>query len=517
MRTFVSARDQATMSNAWLRQALDMDPRAHAPGGRGGDTSAYGHQTPRPNPAAEDAPWMKSDWRGATDGGAFHSDTRPPMESDVMHPSEAGLHPKRNAGLIERVNASEDPVNDPWGVLNGTGRSFEDLVNNHVSHHLAQTPDQDYDGRVWYRAAHDLTKDVADKTHGDHPRVVSTFSAFSPRKSWDENIEHGTHFAANYDGSNPDFTMPTLSGQVNDAKRIYHGEDPRTVLGGPKTKAFFSNIMDPADFRPPRPGVEDDNGYYEHPVNPYSGEPDWRMHPDQATTVDTHHARLQMTPHGADLSNAVYSTPEHFTKLNDMSIGGKRQDLAYDLHARASWEATRRINEMQQDPGKHQVPKQTQAGPWGKFKADVDAAGRGAGSVAPGERPKGLQKVLDAPKNRGRDPQQVEQEWGTKNPLNNPIPRYQQGDPGEWQDPRRPEMPPPSQWRHKRNLPPVQGSLHTALVHGGVWDKWLRGWVSQHPRENGDAAMAMQAHMAAFEVPVHSVQDTLSMVAGLLK
>jgi hypothetical protein len=440
------------------------------------------------------------------------------MESDVMHPSEANLHPKRNAGLIERANASEDPVNDPWGVLNGTGRSFEDLVNNHVSHHQAQTPDQDYDGRVWYRAAHDLTKDVAQKTHGDHPRVVSTFSAFSPRKSWDENIEHGTHFAANYDGSNPDFTMPTLNGQVNDAKRIYHGEDPRTVLGGPKTKAFFSNIMDPADFRPPRPGVADDNGYYEHPVNPHSGEPDWRMHPDQATTVDTHHARLQMTPHGADLSNAVYSTPEHFTKLNDMSIGGKRQDLAYDLHSRASWEATRRINEMQQDPGKHQVPKQTQAGPWGKFKADVDAAGRGAGSVAPGERPKGLQKVLDAPKNRGRDPHEVEQEWGGRNPLNNPIPRYQQ-DSDAWQDPRRPDMPPPSQWKHKRNLPPVQGSLHTALVHGGVWDNWLRGWVGQHPRENGDgdAVMAQQAHMAAFEAPIYSVQDTLSMVAGLLK
>lgn len=551
-RSIISARDQATMTNPWFREALDLAQGVQPPRGHGRDNPGYGHVTPQTSPAAEDAPWMANDWRGATDGGAFHSSVRPPMPSDVPHPSEAGLHPKRNAALIANAAASEDPINDPYGVLNGTGHTFEDLVNNHVSHHQNQTPDQDYAGRVWYRAAHDLTKDVAQKTHGDHSRTVSTFSAFSPRKAWDENIEHGTHFAANYRGQDPDykdyqakgikrgqtpnFTMPTLDDQVEKAKAIYHGEDPKNVLGGPKTKAFYSNIMDPADFRAPRPGVKDDAGYYDHPVNPHSGQADWRMHPDQASTVDTHHARLQTTPHGADLSNAVYATPEHFEKFNDLSIGGKRHDLAYDLHSRASWEATRRINEAQQDEGRHQTPKQTQAGPWGKFKADVDAAGRGAGSVAPGERPKGLMQEFDKKKNQGRDPQEVEHAWGQAHPLNNPIPRYQK-DPSEWQDPRRPDVAPQSDWQHNRKLPPRQtASVRLALVYGGVWDKHLANWIAQHPREQNvghdpDVLDTAQAHLGAYEdfngtmrTQAHleshshlsSVQDTLSWVDSLL-
>jgi len=483
MARILTAREQFEMRQPWLREADMSMPPGLRPGtermrGRGLEPVLL----KPPGSHAPGGDWVNQDWRHADDGGAFHSSVRPPMSSDIPHPAEI-LDPnsKRHAPLAARAAASEDPENDPWGVLNGTGTSFKNLVDNHMSHYRGMTPEQAYQGRVWYRAGHEGTKELADKTTGDHGRAVATMSAFSPRKAWDENFEQGVHFLTHYDGSNPDFTMPTLGEHVEKAKKIYHGGegDWQAVNSGPKTSAFQNNLLDPTPMREPRGGEDDDAGYYSHPINPNTNEPDWRLNPDQDTTVDTHHARLQMTPHGSDLSQAKYETPSHFDQFNGVGINGKKYDLSYDLHARASWEATRRLNAAENDPNRHIVPKQAQAGPWVKFKDDVNAASvKRQNLPGPGEPPNSW------------DPKKKNQGLG---PLNNPIPRYQK-DFGDWEDPRRPKVDLRQTPNWGRRPTHFQSAIRTASYFGDM----LNAYLARHPQHD------VSPHLASYFPLAHS-------------
>lgn len=429
--------------------------------------------------------WVNQDWRNGN-GGAFSSPVRPPMSSDIPHPDKVE---KMSPQARKRVAASEDPEHDPWNVLGGSGQTFEGLVSNHLSHQNNMTPEQEYQGRAWYRAAHEGTKDLAAKTTGDHERAVSTMSAFSPKTAWDENVEKGHHFLTHYNGD-PNFDMPGMSDHVEKAKAIYHaGEpgaayaDPRDVIKGPKTSAFRNNIHDDTPMREPRPGEHDDAGYYHHPVNPGTGEPDWRLSPDQDSTIDTHHVRMANTPHGADLSGLKYETPKHFGQT--VMADGQELDPSYDLYSRAAWEATRRQNAGQGDPYRHLLPKQMQAGPWGKFKTDVDSAGKGANFTEPGTAPKSWD-----PNKKNFSPEN----WAEKHPFSSPkkpIPRYQQ-DHGDWEDPRRPKedlRTSPNWHRHRKSS-----------TNSPWWDHVLADYIARHPQHPGHSAEHFaRAYFAADE------------------
>jgi len=296
-------------------------------------------------------------------------------------------------------------------------------------------------------------------------------SAFSPKTAWDENVEKGHHFLTHYNGD-PNFDMPGMGEHVDKAKAIYHaGEpgaeyaDPKDVIKGPKTSAFRNNIHDDTPMREPRPGEHDDVGYYHHPVNPTTGEPDWRLSPDQDSTIDTHHVRMANTPHGADLSGLKYETPKHFGQ--SVMADGQELDPSYDLYSRAAWEATRRQNAGQGDPHRHLLPKQMQAGPWGKFKTDVDSAGKGANFTEPGKAPKSWD-----PNKKNFTPE----DWGKKHPFTSPkpaIPRYQQ-DHGDWEDPRRPKedlRTSPNWHRHRKSS-----------TASPWWDHVLADYIARHPQ-----------------------------------
>ncbi|QZE10443.1 hypothetical protein SEA_SCOOBYDOOBYDOO_97 [Mycobacterium phage ScoobyDoobyDoo] len=435
-----SHREQYEALSPWLRTALDVHPDAVAPGQPGAGNQPV-LPKPQAQPAPESQPWMSADWRNAEDYGAFHSGSRPPMSSDVPHPADVlgkrheapryrtrdvldkngnpVPHPTKEGETLkekyeipswaEQARQSKDPVNDPWGMLNDSDHTFEDLVQNHMSHHMNMNPEQEFQGRVWYRAAHDSTKDVAHKTLGDHEQTVAVDSALSPVKDWDLNNEQMIHYMTNYQGQegyrtkpkgpegpendpNNRFRVKAPDSQNDKAHRILNAppgsmnrEDYLKLLSGPKTSSFFNNILDPTPLREPRPGHPDDEGFYQHQINPHTGEPDWRMG-DQDVTVDTHHARVQTIPHGADLSQVGYKTPDYFS--DSLKVGGKEIHPGYDLHARASAEATRRLNAMEQDPNRHLLPKQAQAGPWVKFKNDVVQAGVSPSMPEPGTPPK---------------------------------------------------------------------------------------------------------------------------------
>jgi hypothetical protein len=488
-----TAREQFAMQSAWhIAAPVPPVPVIKGPRGQGMENPGFGQQGVTPAPQGVSGDFVNQDWRNAADGGAFHSTVRPPMSSDIPHPSELG-----------KTKQTEDPENDPWGVLNGTGQNFEGLVQNHLSHQQNMDPETGYQGRVWYQAAHDATKDLADKTTGDHGKTVATMSAFSPKTGWDENMEKGHHFLTHYDGSNPDFTVPGMGTHTEAAKAIYHsqGDGWKQALTGPKRSAFANNILDPTPLREPRPGTPDDAGYYQHPINPSTGEPDWRMGSDQDSTIDTHHVRMSNTPHGASLADLKYETPKYFGKK--VTANGQVHDPSYDLHSRAAWEATRRANAAEPDPNKHLVPKQVQAGPWTKFKSDVDAAGKGAGLPEPGTPPKTF------------NPNKPNNGLG---PLTNPIPRYMK-DRDFWDDPRRPkeDLRTTPNWNRHSSLSPW-------------WDQSLHQWIAMHPQHQpGEQQQVMAAHLGAYElfgirqrnseessIHLNSVTETLARVALLL-
>jgi len=457
-------------SGPWLLEAsrheadVAVRPGVTPPGGRAAPVQSAPAPTPQAPAQVPDEPWVKEDWRNGN-GGAFHSNVRPKMTSDVPHPSEV-LNPanKRQNATLQRLSQAQDPEHDPWGVLDGSGQTFENLVNNHMGHMSQASPEQNYEGRVWYRAAHEGTKDLAEKTTGDHGRTVATISAFSPKTGWDENVEKGHHFLTHYDGSDPSFTIPGLQDHVEKAKAIYHapGDEYKNVVTGPKTSAFAHNILDPSPLREPRPGEHDDAGYYQHAQNPHTGEADWRLNPDQDATMDTHHVRMSNTTPGQSLGGMKYEVPPYFGKK--ISVNGQKFDPSYDLQARANWEATRRLNAQQADPERHLLPKQSQAIAWTKFKHDVDH---------------------DPDSNKHIQPEPGQAPKGKLGPLTNPIPRYQkERDPEWWDDPRRPkvDLRQTPNWHHRK-----PAHVANTANNGTVWGKMLGGYIARHPQHPQDA------------------------------
>ncbi|AVR77833.1 hypothetical protein SEA_TYKE_106 [Mycobacterium phage Tyke] len=485
-----TAREQFEMLSPWREADVAIRPDAVPPGVPGAGNQP---QIPaREKNIGENTPWSQVDWRTADDYGAHRSTSRPPMSSDIPHPTEL-LDPRKagHRARLERAMTSEDPVNDPWNVLGGTPWTFEDLVQNHMSHHQNMNPEQEFQGRVWYPAAHDSTKDVAQRTIGDHERTVAVDSALSPVKDWDLNNEQMIHYLTNYEGQeghksptknwkgfsrdaperDPEnrFRVKAPDDQNEKAHRLMDApagslgrEDYLNILSGPKTSSFFNNILDETPLREPRSGVPDDEGFYEHQINPNTGKPDWR-YGDQDVTVDTHHARVQTIPHGADLSQVGYVVPDHFGEK--LTVNKKAYHPGYDLHARASAEATRRLNAMQEDDLRTLKPKQAQAGPWVKFKKDVVDAGVSPNMPEPGHMPKSFNP--DKPTQlRGPYPNTPDQ------------PRYQRDVGDFWVHPDRPDPDlrrapnwnnrTPS-WRSEKNR--RQSSVRVGFVEE---------WIAQH-------------------------------------
>jgi len=438
----VTARDQFDMLSPWMITAapdptlfslgnpeMDFAEKEIGPQGPKGKKPSK-PPLPKALPATPDGAqleipyWQGEDWRTG-DGGLFHSKIRPQIpEVDVPHPSEY-MSPEK----WEKQKAKlKEPDYDPHGVL-PDNVWFEDLVKSEMSHLNNHTAEEGYEGRGWYPGAHDISKNLSDKTSGDHERTVAEWAAVSPNNFWDNNVENGYQFGLMYPGrpgrpyeetaelhGDPElaggrFPMPALGPSVDDAQRIRHapGKSFMDYLTGPKRQSFFRNIMDKTKIRDSRPGQNpvDDANHYENPINPFTGERDWRMHSQQIATMDTQHHRMTLAPHGTPdevLANMEYKTEPWFGKKRtiDGPNGRKEHETGYELQHRAHWEAVRRYNAAQEDPQKHINPSQAQAIAWLKFRHDINRAvekKNGKKPKVPGALPKGVEP--------GRYPQKV--------------------------------------------------------------------------------------------------------------
>lgn len=100
--------------------------------------------------------------------------------------------------------------------------------------------DQKERGHRWYFEGHMLARDTAEHDGHSLEAACGMIAALSPQITWERNVAAFLEFSAR--GRTKEGILP-LSRQR--AWRCYKGEDPLVVLGGPKTRAFYWNLLDP--------------------------------------------------------------------------------------------------------------------------------------------------------------------------------------------------------------------------------------------------------------------------------
>lgn len=108
------------------------------------------------------------------------------------------------------------------------------LARNIRATYDAATPLDVLQGRTWYDAARAAA--VALDPHNVE-RAAGILAALSPQQTWQGNLAAA---AAIYAGEAPTFaTGPNIA----KARAIHDGGEPLDVLGGPKVRAFYANIV----------------------------------------------------------------------------------------------------------------------------------------------------------------------------------------------------------------------------------------------------------------------------------
>jgi hypothetical protein len=127
--------------------------------------------------------------------------------------------------------------NDPDPAMRS--RQFKNLVNNIVTTHdqlKNDHPEVLKTGTQWY----DRAQETADRIgRGDMHKGAGILAALSPRKLWGENVRLAQEMVKS--GTTKGHTAV----QIRKARRIFEGEAPTDVLGGPKETSFYHNISDP--------------------------------------------------------------------------------------------------------------------------------------------------------------------------------------------------------------------------------------------------------------------------------
>jgi hypothetical protein len=100
------------------------------------------------------------------------------------------------------------------------------------------------DGLAWYDRAREEALSLAYMPGcASVEHAAGVIAALSPRVQWGENIVSARKMIRAAAMNRPE---PRTNGMLRNRRkawRIAHGEDPELVLGGPKVRAFFANIM----------------------------------------------------------------------------------------------------------------------------------------------------------------------------------------------------------------------------------------------------------------------------------
>lgn len=101
------------------------------------------------------------------------------------------------------------------------------------------TPDQLAAGRAWYSEANDIARDQANEFGVTVETASGILAALSPRLGWGPNVMLAERVLS-HRGT---LQRGGLGRSLAQANAIYAGAAPLTVLGGPKTRAFYTSIL----------------------------------------------------------------------------------------------------------------------------------------------------------------------------------------------------------------------------------------------------------------------------------
>jgi len=106
-------------------------------------------------------------------------------------------------------------------------------TNHILAAYMRASEDDRAFGIAWYPAARALAENLLPE---DVSTAAGVLAAMSPMTSWPENVKRATVAIM---GGKVSHTGPN----VDKVLRILSGEHPLDVLSGPKTRAFYLNIM----------------------------------------------------------------------------------------------------------------------------------------------------------------------------------------------------------------------------------------------------------------------------------
>jgi hypothetical protein len=101
------------------------------------------------------------------------------------------------------------------------------------------TPMEWEEGQVWYQTAHTFAVGLARRYGMTTAQTSGIIAALSPQTSWERNMTLAETFCRTGNATGP------YGANLEKAARIRNGEEPLTVLGGNKVRAFYTCILTP--------------------------------------------------------------------------------------------------------------------------------------------------------------------------------------------------------------------------------------------------------------------------------
>lgn len=136
--------------------------------------------------------------------------------------------------------------------------TVEQMAAHILATYRAATDSELVDGTSWYARAHALARELSP---GDVSLGAAVLAILSPRRSWPQNVALArvafeTARELESDGASSEAreatwgAFPTTGDQRRKLARLFSGESPDAVVGGPKVRSFWATIADPASGGP---------------------------------------------------------------------------------------------------------------------------------------------------------------------------------------------------------------------------------------------------------------------------
>ena len=117
--------------------------------------------------------------------------------------------------------------------------TLQPLTRRATAEYRRATSAQREEGAAWYAEAHAVAREQAEEYHLTIEQTSGVLAALSPRLGWGPNCALAERMLA----SGGTLDHGGLSRSLQQARHIYAGADPKVVLGGPKTRAFYVAIL----------------------------------------------------------------------------------------------------------------------------------------------------------------------------------------------------------------------------------------------------------------------------------